>query len=188
MIGSHLHHRNLSPLRNAQQGKRHSDVIVQVAGSSRHAVFCREHGTQKLFRGGLAVGPGQADNRYAETGTVHPGQSLQSLQSVVHNYEPAAVGKPAVPGHHHIRRALVQGRLSETVAVKIVSAQSEEHRSALYPAAVGRDPAAGDKRIVQPVFQFSVHTQDYFLPVEPKPPSPLSLASNTSTSSHSTLS
>ena len=120
MIGSHLHHCHLCLLRDAQQGERHSDVVVQIALRSGHTVSCRKHGTKKLFRSGLAVSSCQTYNRYAETGAVHPRQSLQRLQGIINYYILTAISKTAVPRHHGIRRSLVQGRLSEKVTVKFI--------------------------------------------------------------------
>ena len=102
MIGTHLHHRHLCLIRDAQQSKRHSNVIVQIALRSGHTVSCRKHGTKKLLSGGLSIGPGQTYNRYAETGAVHPRQSLQGLKSIIYHYIFTVICETAVPGYHSI--------------------------------------------------------------------------------------
>ncbi len=150
MAGAHLDHGDLRVRGDGQQRKGHADVVVEIALRGGHAVFLREHGRDEVLGGGLAVGPGQADDgqlAVAHVGAVPDGQVAQGRERILHADQPVILSlpkdlriridhRPGGPGFQRLQRIIVP--------VEILSPQGEEDLSPADGPAVGRHaPAAG---------------------------------------------
>lgn len=84
MAGSHFDHSHFVVVRQAEQGERYADMVVQVAFGVEKAVFYRQDGSQQFLGRCLSVCSGDTDNRTADHSTVAVRQLPQGRQHVVH--------------------------------------------------------------------------------------------------------
>lgn len=91
MRGTHLDNGNIVIGRQAEQRLGHAHVVVVVALGMHDMVAACKNGRDKLFCRCLAVGAGDADNRYGKMAAVLARQLLIGCQTVV-NKKMTAVG------------------------------------------------------------------------------------------------
>ena len=70
MAGSHFDHSHFVVVRQAAQGERYADMVVQVAFSVEKVLFGRQDGSQQFLGRCLSVCSGDTDNRTADHFTV----------------------------------------------------------------------------------------------------------------------
>src|SRR5690606_18406002 len=66
MIGAHFNYRNFAIRSDSQQGKRYTDMVVQVTLSSINPETLSEYRAYKFFGSGFSITAGNAYNRDSE--------------------------------------------------------------------------------------------------------------------------
>ena len=180
MAGTHFHNGNLGAGTNLEDRERDANLVIEVAFRSAHAVGSAQGCLDQFLGGGFAVGAGKADHGNAQLPAVVSGQGLEGLQGIGNLDETGVIGLQILPCYS-IRGALFQGLQGKAVAVKILSLEGEEKLVFLKGTGIRTDSCALQEDIVE-CFDF------HYFPVLPNPPAPRSVASSSSTSSHSTCS
>ena len=146
VVEAHLHRRGAVLRAQAEQSKRHADVVVEVALRLEHGAQRGERGGQQLLGRRLAVGSGDRGHRKLEPHAMGGRESLQREQGVGHHEEvrdpPAAPRSPPRSGDHRTRSAASEDVLNEVVAVESLSGQRDEERPRHVGARIGHDAAS----------------------------------------------
>ena len=85
MACPHLDDGNLCVDGDGEEGKRHAEVVVEVAGGGVGLVAFGQDGVDKLLGGGFAVGAGNAEEGDGELAAMVCGQLLQGVEYVWHH-------------------------------------------------------------------------------------------------------
>ena len=126
VVGSHLHNGNLGLGLDAQQGERHTDMVIEVAHSVDDVVFLRKHCRDKLFGGRFAVGTSDAEHCSLALLAVIGSQVLQGLQRVIHNQNALVFWKVFAVGDDEASYSLLGHLQGEVVSIEVLAFQGEE--------------------------------------------------------------
>ena len=94
MAGSHLNDGNLMFRPQAEKSLRHADIVVEIALCKEDVVACGKDGCHKFLCRCLAVGAGNADDRYGKLSAMFTCKKLERRQAIVNKNVPwvATVG------------------------------------------------------------------------------------------------
>ena len=137
MVGARLDDGHLVGRRQAQQGFRHPDVVVEVAFRGQDAEALAQHGCDELLGGCFPVRPGHLHHRRAEPAAVKGCQPLQGSEGVGHVEQPLVAPDSRIVDDG-VGATGFQGFQGKGVAVERGSAQGEEYRTGRAVARVGR--------------------------------------------------
>ena len=127
VIGAGLDDGYLVVAGEAQQGARHTDVVVIVGLSVEHAVFALQHGGDQFLGGRLAVGAGDLYDGQAEALAVEGRKALHGEERIIgQDVAFVATGGKLAAIDNGVGAALLQGLGGVDVAVKVLPAQGEE--------------------------------------------------------------
>jgi hypothetical protein len=130
MVHAHLDHGKTVCRAQAQQGQRHADVVVQIAGGGQHGVFAgfgHQDGAQHFLDAGLAAAAGDAGHT---PGKAHRApmrrQPAQGRQGVVHPDQAGAGQLRKIRAHQRCRRASSQRAGDKIMRVKALALESDK--------------------------------------------------------------
>ena len=182
---AHLDDRHLMTSRQAQQGLRHADVVVEVAVRLQHRKGFREDGPDHLLGRRLAVAPADRHHRDGEAATVRVCQLLKRVEGILHLDQvrlprhlssgrgpitrciresngyprPSRTHEPS--SHDRPDSALPQRVGHELVAIKAGSAQRHEQIAAPERSRIRPEPP--DRHIRQALSHDPSGDRDYFV-------------------------
>ena len=139
VVGAHLHDGNLSIRLDAQQGERHTDVVVQVALSVDDIVFLGQYRRDEFLGGRLAIGAGDGKHNSFALSAVIGGEVLQGLQSVIHDEDALVLRQVFAVSDDEAGHALLGHLQGKVVGIEVLTFQGEEDSVFFDLAAVGGD-------------------------------------------------
>ena len=172
---THLDDRRLMASRQAQQGLRHANVIVEVAVGLQHREAFREDGPDHLLGRRLTVAPADCHHRDGEAATVRACQLLKRAEGILHldqerlpRFLSSGMGPRRRPSRTHEPAphdcpdgALLQRVGHELVTVKAGSGQRHEQIAAPNRSRIRPEPS--DRRIRQGLSQNPAGDRGYFV-------------------------
>ena len=118
MVGARFHHRDVVRRREAQQGERHTDVIVQVALGVQHIVLFGQHRRRQLLGRRLAVGSRDLHDGRTELSAMMVGQLLERGEHIVHPQASRIGSRHLGIVHHGISTTGRQSLSGKLIAVE----------------------------------------------------------------------
>ena len=135
---SHLNEREIMFARDAQDGKRHTNGVIEVTLCIEELVLRLQDCRCELLGGGLPIRTGDANHSDAEGSSPFARELLQRKEGVVYENSSFAYSRfDFSVVHHNQSGTLIEGLLSKSIAIEGLAMKSEEHATCGQVACVG---------------------------------------------------
>ena len=131
MVCPHFHHCHFGVFLDAQQGKRHPDVVVEVALGRDGPIFGGQYGIDQLFGGGFSIAARKGYDLRMAISSMECRQFLETFQRIVDQYCPVG-GFVFRLVHNDVGRSFFQGFPGKGIAIEIGAPQCKKDTVFLY--------------------------------------------------------